>query len=164
MNRPKPHWLAPDGETAVDAIRSIVPKRFHDRLLFTPHLPVTEIVTLHRKALCAVVPTRGFENFPYTVLEAMACGNPVIATRCGGPAEIITHDVDGLLVPPGRPPLLAQAIQRLISDTELRRRLSSQARQTVEKRFASSVVLPRIVEDYAETIRRFKDRHADGVG
>ncbi|MEN6575337.1 MAG: glycosyltransferase family 4 protein [Phycisphaerales bacterium] len=159
---PKPQWIAREGETAVDAIRSIVPKAFHDRLLFTPHLPVTEIVALHRKALCAVVPTRGFENFPYTVLEAMACGNPVIATRCGGPDEIITHDVDGLLVPAGRPPLLTDAIRRLVSEPESRRRLSVQGRLTIERRFSTSVVLPRIVEQYAETIRRFKDRQANG--
>jgi len=158
----KPSWLACGGETAVDAIRSIVPKPLHDRLLFTSHLPVTEIVALHQKALCAVVPTRGFENFPYTVLEAMACGNPVVATRCGGPDEIVTHDVDGLLVPAGRSALLAEAIRRLVSDPEGRRRLAMQGRQTIEKRFSSSVVLPRIVDLYSETIRRFKDRHANG--
>jgi glycosyltransferase involved in cell wall biosynthesis len=157
MDRPAPH-PSPDGETARDVIRHIVPERFHDRLSFTSHVPVTEIVGLQRKAVLAVVPTRGFESFSYTVLESMACGTPVIGTRCGGPGEIVTHNVDGLLVPPGTPPALTKAMEDLLSDPPLRRRLGTCGRRTVETRFSTSVVLPKIVDWYSQAIRQFKEK------
>lgn len=155
MDRPAAAQLSCGGGTASDAICGIVPKQFHDRLLFTSPVPVTEIAGLQQNALLAVVPTRGFESFAYTVLESMACGTPVIATRCGGPSEIVTHGVDGWLVPPGRPAALTEAMQYLLSDSAIRRGLGARGRQTVERRFATSVVLPRITDWYSEVIRQF---------
>jgi glycogen synthase len=157
MDRPAPQPSS-DGQTARAVIRRMVPERFHDRLRFTSHVPVTEIVALQRKAACAVVPTRGFDNFPYTVLESMACGTPVIVTRCGGAGEIITHNVDGLLVPPGNPHALTEAMRDLLSDPLLRRRLGACGRRTVETRYSTSAVLPKIVDWYLQAIRRFKGK------
>jgi glycosyltransferase involved in cell wall biosynthesis len=156
MNLPAPSILSSRGRNACDVIRSLVPRPLQDRLLFTSHVPVTEIVKLQQEALLAIVPTRGFENFPYTVLEAMACGTPVIATRCGGPGEIITHEVDGWLVPPGKPPALTEALQRLLADLPLRRRLGACGRRTVETRFSMPAVLPRIVDWYSDVIRQWR--------
>ncbi|HSW02335.1 MAG TPA: glycosyltransferase family 4 protein [Sedimentisphaerales bacterium] len=163
MNLAAPPGLSCKGKTACDVIRSVVPGRFGDRLLFTSHVPVTEIIRLQQKALLAVVPTRGFESFSYTVLEAMACGTPVIATRCGGPGEIITDEVDGLLVPPGRPAALTEAMRRLLADPLLRRRLGTCGRQTVEARFSMPAVLPKIVDWYSDVIRGFKESRRAGT-
>lgn len=63
------------------------------------------------------------EPFGQVVVEGLAAGLPVVATRAGGPAEIITDGVDGLLVPPGDVEALARALNRLITDSELRQRL-----------------------------------------
>jgi glycosyltransferase involved in cell wall biosynthesis len=161
MDRPAPCHLLSRGKTAVDVIRSLVPEQFHDRLLFTPHVPVTEIVRLQQNAILSVMPTRGFESFSYTALEAMACGTPVIATRCGGPAEILTHEVDGLLVPPGRPTSLAAAMLRLLADASLRQHLGMCGRQTVETRFSMPAVLPRIVDWYKDVIRESRSKQAN---
>jgi glycosyltransferase involved in cell wall biosynthesis len=163
MNRPAPSCLGSRGRTALDVIRSIIPEEFHARLSFTPHVPVSEIVRLQHGALLAVMPTRGFESFSYTAVEAMACGTPVIATRCGGPCEIITHEQDGLLVPPGRPASLTEAMQRLLADPLLRDRLGRCGRQTVEARFSMPAVLPRIVDWYSDVIRDFKRDHSVGA-
>jgi glycosyltransferase involved in cell wall biosynthesis len=103
------------------------------------------------------MPTRGFESFSYTVLEPMACGTPVIATRCGGPTEIITHGVDGLLIPPGRPESLQDALHRLIGNPDLRASLSYSARTTVENRFSTSVVIPQITNWYEDVVNKFKN-------
>lgn len=70
-------------------------------------------------ALCSVVP----EAFGMVLLEAMNLGKPVIAPDRGGPREIVQHGVTGLLVEPGRPDLLAEAILRLIGDPMLRARM-----------------------------------------
>src|SRR4029079_17908785 len=75
-----------------------------------------------------VVPSLVPEGFGLTVVEGMAAGLPVVAPDAGGPAEIIRHDVDGLLVPPGDTVALADALRRLAADPATRRRLGDAAR------------------------------------
>lgn len=80
-----------------------------------------------KRADVFALPSR-HEGFGLAVVEAMACGVPVVASGCKpGPGEIITHDVDGLLVPPGDPVALRQALERLVVDTNLRQRLGAAA-------------------------------------
>jgi len=70
-----------------------------------------------------------WEGFGNVIVEAMACGAPVVATDCPyGPGEIITHGVNGLLVPPADEATLAEAILRLLGDSALRERLSQNGR------------------------------------
>jgi glycosyltransferase involved in cell wall biosynthesis len=111
--------------------------------------------------LCAVMPTRGFESFSYTALEPMACGCPVIATHCGGPTEIITDGVDGLLVQPGDVEGITAAIQKFIEQPQLRQKLAAEARRTVEKRYAIPAVVPQIVKFYENVITNFRFSHPE---
>lgn len=88
------------------------------------------------------LPSRS-EGFPMGVVEAMAYGLPVVAFDCApGVRELITHEVDGLLVPPGNTVEFAAALNRLIADPGLRARLGSAARDSV-RRFAADTVLDR---------------------
>ncbi|MBB2913581.1 glycosyltransferase involved in cell wall biosynthesis [Streptosporangium becharense] len=83
----------------------------------------TEIGAELAKSSIHVVSSR-YEGFSMTILEAMSKGVPTVSFRCPhGPGEIITHEHDGLLVPPKKPAALAEAICRLIEDRELRHRL-----------------------------------------
>jgi glycosyltransferase involved in cell wall biosynthesis len=152
MDMKSPAVYRDHGDLASDVIRRTVPQKFHSRLLFTEQVPVSEVVTFHRQAICAVVPTRGFESFSYTVLEPMASGCPVVATECGGPAEILTNDSDGLLVARGDTAGLATAIERLITDEPLRRRLAASARMTVERQYSIAAVVPQVIALYEKTI------------
>lgn len=156
MDRPVIEPYQVFGQTASEAILGLIPCHLHHRVIFTSHVPVAEIVRFQQSALCSVMPTRGFENFPYTVLEPMACGTPVIATRCGGPSEIITHGVDGLLIPPGRPKSLSEAIEYLIKSPELCSKISDAARKTIEEKYSNSAVIPKIIGWYEEVINEFK--------
>ncbi|MBA7698016.1 N-acetylgalactosamine-N,N'-diacetylbacillosaminyl-diphospho-undecaprenol 4-alpha-N-acetylgalactosaminyltransferase [subsurface metagenome] len=74
-----------------------------------------------------------WEGFGNVIIEAMACGIPVVSTRCpSGPDEIITDEVNGLLVPVGDANALANAIVRLFKDESLRRRLSEAGKKRAE--------------------------------
>jgi glycosyltransferase involved in cell wall biosynthesis len=68
-----------------------------------------------------------YEGLPLALMEALVLGVPVVATRVGGIPEGVTDGVEGLLVPPSRPDLLAHAIETLARDPELRARMSTAA-------------------------------------
>jgi glycosyltransferase involved in cell wall biosynthesis len=91
------------------------------------------------------------EGMPMALLEAMSLGLPVIATPVGGVPEMITHEVNGLLVAAGDIEGLAAAIGRLMSDSQLRERLGQAARETIATRFSLAAAVERLLEIY----RRF---------
>jgi glycosyltransferase involved in cell wall biosynthesis len=75
------------------------------------------------------------EGLPLSVLEAMAAGLPVVASSVGGIPELVLEGETGFLVPPGDPQRLAGAIERLLDDPPLRRRLGAAGRTRVQERF-----------------------------
>ena len=87
--------------------------------------------------VAASVPTRGGkrEGIPVVLMEAMAAGLPVVASRLSGIPELVTDGVSGILVPPGDPAALADALMLLAADPELRRGLGAAGRATVELDF-----------------------------
>lgn len=80
-----------------------------------------------------------WENFPYACLEAMASGCAVVATRCGGFPEIITHNENGLLVEPDSSRSIASAMKYLMNHPECRERLGLAARQFTRKTVAPEI-------------------------
>jgi glycosyltransferase involved in cell wall biosynthesis len=100
----------------------------------------TDVDRLLRAADFFVLPS-DTEGLPLSVLEAMAHGLPVVASRVGGIPELIEHDEHGLLVPPGDPIALADAIRRLSDDPSLRRRLGDAARLRARGQFSLSNTL-----------------------
>jgi glycosyltransferase involved in cell wall biosynthesis len=92
-------------------------------------VPNGQLPDLLNEAEVFVLPSR-YEGCPKALLEAMACGLPVVGTNAPGIREIIQHGINGLLCEP-RADLLASAVEELLRDEELRKRLGSQARQFV---------------------------------
>jgi glycosyltransferase involved in cell wall biosynthesis len=98
-----------------------------DRVCFRGHLERSSVAEILGCAITLVLPSRS-ENLPLVILEAMHAGLPIIATRVGGIPEAVRHEIEGLLVPPEDPASLAEAVNRMISDPELRLRLGTAAR------------------------------------
>jgi glycosyltransferase involved in cell wall biosynthesis len=82
-----------------------------------------------------VPPDGDRDGVPNVVVEAMACGLPVVATDAGGVADAVTHDVDGLLAPPRDVPAVAACLTRVLTDAATRRRLGAAARERAEADF-----------------------------
>jgi glycosyltransferase involved in cell wall biosynthesis len=122
-----------------------------DRLEFLGHVDRAVLPALFARSTMAVVPSTWPEGGGLVVLEAMACGLPVIATNLGGPAEIITNGVDGILVSATDSGELATAISKLLSRAQLRRRLGTAGRKRVLSKYSEQVQADRVVGVY-ETV------------
>ncbi len=94
------------------------------------------------------------EGLPNAVLEAMAYGLPVVATSAGGTAEAVEEGVTGCLVPPGDERALSDAVIRLLSNEEERRRFGRQGRERVMREFA----LAGMIDGYARFYERLTGR------
>lgn len=93
-----------------------------------------------------------WDNAPYSCLEAMAAGRPLVASDCGGLPELVDDGVTGLLAPTGDPEAFGAAVARLIEDAGLRDRLGTAARRAVEERFTDDAMARRSVELWQATI------------
>jgi glycosyltransferase involved in cell wall biosynthesis len=92
------------------------------------------------------------EPFGMVVPEAMAAGKPVIAADAGGPREVVDDGVDGILVPPGDVPALAEAILRLSRDPGLRERMGAAGSRKARERFRGETAAERVMDVYREVL------------
>ncbi len=118
-------------------------------VLFTGPANESRLLELYSKATCLVLPSL-FEDCPYSVLQALAAGVPVISTRVGGIPEIVQDS--GILVPPRDSSSLADAIIRIMSDKELSRSLVENGRRLALRRYTIEKCLDSLEEVYAEVL------------
>jgi glycosyltransferase involved in cell wall biosynthesis len=129
-----------------------------DRMTILGYWP--DVPGLFDAVQIAVVPSLWPEPFGMVILEAMRSGCAVVATNHGGAPEIIEDEVSGLLVPPGDAEALAAAIERLVDDETLRRRLGQAAVQRVLASFTLARFRESMVAVWDEQRRRPKDQDA----
>jgi len=94
-----------------------------------------------------------WEGLPYTIIEAMMAGLPVVATRVGGVPELVEDGVTGFLVAPQDSVKLAEALQKLLDDPELRRKMGEAGRAKALKEFTLDRMLAETQKVYEEVIR-----------
>jgi glycosyltransferase involved in cell wall biosynthesis len=110
---------------------------------------ISDIASLWRTCHFAVLPSHR-EGLPVSLLEAAACGKPMIATDAPGCREIVIEDLTGLRVPIENPPALADAILRLAKSPELRRRYGEAARELVVTKLSAKIIGASVVKLYGE--------------
>lgn len=114
---------------------------------------IADITTLWRDSHIAALPSHR-EGLPKSLLEAAACGRPLVATDAPGCREIAIHDQTGLLVPIEDPQALADAIGKLAASPELRMRYGAAARQLVVEKMSAQAIGAAIVDLYRQQIQR----------
>ena len=113
---------------------------------------VDDMATLYASMDIVVLPSFYREGLPTSLIEAAACGLPLITTDMPGCREVVRHEADGLLVPPRDSRALAEAIARLLDSTILRSRLGEAARTKVLAMFDERIVIKRTQEVYRELV------------
>lgn len=106
-----------------------------------------DVPSLLARAACLVVAS-DYEGCPFSVLEAMAAGVPVVATRVGGVPELVEEGRTGLLVPRRDPKALAAGVNELLAAPERARRMGAEGRQIVRERFPVERMVEGILDVY----------------
>jgi glycosyltransferase involved in cell wall biosynthesis len=118
------------------------------RVSFLGAQPRRRIVELFRAADASIL-SSSWENFPHTVVEALAVGTPVLAMEAGGVGEVVRDGENGLLVPAGDGDALAGAVRRYFTDAPLRERLRAAAASSV-----AAYAPERVFGELESTLRR----------
>lgn len=117
----------------------------------------SELAALLGSADVACVPSL-YEGFSLPAVEAMACGTPLVASRAGAIPEVVgTDDEAGVLVTPGDPQELADALGALLADAQRRSRLGEGGRRRVLERYSWAAVAARTAETYAEAMAQTRE-------
>lgn len=123
------------------------------RVRFVGRVANGELPPYYAAADVAVLPTAPPESFGMVLIEAMACGRPVIASNLPGVRTVVRDGVDGLLVAPGDQADLAAKLEALLGDRAAGRAMGARGRARVEATYAWDAIVPRLEAVYEEVVR-----------
>lgn len=115
---------------------------------------VEDVRAVWSQAHCAVLGSVGGEGVPMSLLEAAACGRPIVATDVPGNREVARDGVNALLVPSGDGDAMAAALLRLMGDDDLRRRFGAASRAVVDPEFGDAFVTRQTIALYHELLQQ----------
>ena len=124
------------------------------RIQFLGHCSSDTIAELRKAALVTVICSR-YENFPVSLLEALAAGCPTVATAVGGIKEIITDGYNGLLAEPESAESIAEKVLGLIESPEMMQVLSKNAIEDSKRRFSPTVIAAQTLDYYQTVLAKY---------
>lgn len=146
--------LAGDGELREAITAQVAALGLADRVTLLGAVPHDRLLAMYaeRRVMITVLPSVDLggglhEGIPIALMEAMSCGVPVVGTATGGIPELLGDDA-GLLVPPADAPALTDALERLLTDPDLRRRLGARGRARIEADFNVTRTTKQLVEEF----------------
>ena len=125
----------------------VVSERNLQDVVFVGDVPYQELRRFYQTADICCAPATGRESFGIVLLEAMASGKPVVASRIPGYSAVLDHGVQGLLVPPKEKDALADALALLIRNPEIRHQLGRRGQTTAEK-YRWGIVARQVMDYY----------------
>lgn len=135
-------------------LRGLIPSALRERIEFVGAVKKDELIARYRAARFCVFPSR-FENFPNTCLEAMSLGKTIIAGANSGMAEMLEHELSGILVPSDDAPALARALIAMSNaDSAHHAKLGAAARRRVDCLYAPAVVSEATEALYVDLVAR----------
>ena len=123
-----------------------------DNFKFLGYVSREKLITLYQNATIYVMPSH-YEGLPTVLLEAMSSGCPVVATSVSGNLDVLTNDLDGLLVPPKSPKKIAESVIDLLNNEDKRIKMGNAARKTIEERFTWDMIAKRYMVNYENLLK-----------
>jgi len=136
------------------------------KIEFTGHLDREDVLRVVQGAMLQIVPSECYEGFPMVLLEAMACGTPVIASRIGSLDEIVLDGVTGMKFEPGNAGELAAVVKKLVKEPERLTALRHSSRNHFDGNYAPPSHVARLGDIYRSVIREVKMKvagHGTGI-
>ena len=143
--------LVGDGPLRDDLTRLAEVLGIHHHTTFLGNVGQSVIHQHYAAADLFVLPSFA-EGVPVVLMEAMAARCPVISTRIAGISELIEHSTNGLLVAPGRPDLLADAMEQLLLNPRAAERLASAALEKIRRDFNLETIIPQLAHIFRRTL------------
>jgi len=151
LPKPYPMYIVGDGPERA-ALEEKVRERKLAGITFRGWVPRAESLEIVKGARFIVVPSIWYEGFPMTVVEAFACGTPVICSRLGGLGEIVQDNATGLHFHPGDPRDLATKVEWAWSHEAEMARMGHSARSTYEKEYTAEKNYSQLCRIYEEAL------------
>jgi len=127
-----------------------------DRTMFAGRVDHDDLPAFYRSSHITVLPSTPPESFGLVLIESMACGRPVVASRIPGVRTVVEDGIDGLLVDSADAGALAQGIAALLADDGRRKAMGSRGRAKVEARYAWETIGARLEAIYLQTLSQVR--------
>ena len=138
-------------EKGIDILKKIE-SRINGTVSYCTNISWNEAMTVLKSSSLLVVPSR-MESIPWVIKEAFYLRIPVVATKVGGISEIVEDNVTGILIPPNEPNVLLNAINSLLKDKELAKKLSDNAYQYCITNMTYDALLLKYVDFYEHLVK-----------
>ncbi len=146
---------APGGGSMLASLKQfLVANNCQDNVQFISQVQLSQMPSYYRSADICVIPSL-YDNAPYTCIEALASGKPVVVTTAGGTQEYVLPGRTGLVVEPRHPEAIASAILELLREPIKRQRFGQTARDYVLEKLDRKQVAKAMLPLYEEAVRRF---------
>lgn len=124
-----------------------------DHFILKGYIGKKELIYLYQNATIFVLPSH-YEGLPTVILEAMACGLPIVATNISGNVEIIKNNINGLLIDPKNPRQMYDAISKLLEDKKIRMELGKKARITIEEKYTWDIISSKFLKIFFNSLKK----------
>lgn len=135
-----------DGHQREELKAEIKKLEIEDRVKLVGQVPYEETPKYYQQADVFVYPSQALEGLPMSLVEAMAAGKPVVASKVGGVPEAVVDGETGLLVEPGNVPELSAALEKLLTNDGLREKMGQRAQEVAKEKFSQGKMVKNTLE------------------